>query len=127
VCRRKLRNRRYRGMSSEELTSEVVIEILKKNKEVLKKYGVKKIGLFGSFVRREQKGDSDLDFLVEFELNMFGENFKGLYRAFVDLANYLESLFSRKVELITNHSISPYIKPYIEKEIKWYETGLAVP
>ena len=64
--------------------------------------------------------------MVEFELSRFGENFKGLYEAFINLSNYLENLFGRKVELITNGSLSPYIQPYVEKEIKWYETGLPI-
>jgi predicted nucleotidyltransferase len=113
-------------MRTKKLTDKVILETLEKNKEILKKYGVKKIGLFGSFIRGEQKKNSDIDFLVEFELSQFGENFKGLYEAFMDLSNYLENLFRRKVELITKGSLSPYIQPYIEKEVKWYETELAI-
>lgn len=100
-------------MKSKKLAGKSILEILGKNKEVLKKYGVKRIGLFGSFVRGEQKRDSDIDFLVEFELSRFGENFKGLYETFIELSNYLENLFGRKVELITESGLSPYIKPCI--------------
>ena len=105
-------------MRVKKLTEKTILETLEKNKEVLKKYGVKRIGLFGSFVRGEQKKNSDIDFLVEFENPNFDD--------FMDLVFYLEDLFNRKVELITNGSISPYIQPYIEKEVKWYETELAV-
>ncbi len=105
-------------MRTKRLTGKVILEKLEKNKEVLKKYEVKRIGLFGSFVRGEQKKNSDIDFLIEFE----NPNFDN----FMDLVFYLEDLFGREVELITNGSISPYIQPYIEKEVKWYETGLAV-
>lgn len=93
--------------------------MLKENEAVLEKYSVKKIGLFGSFVRGEQKDYSDIDFLVEFEEPDFDK--------FMDLCFYLEELFGRKVELITNGSLSPYIEPYIEKEVKWYETKFALP
>jgi predicted nucleotidyltransferase len=41
--------------------------LLKEHKALLKKFKVKRIGLFGSYVRGEQKKDSDIDFLVEFE------------------------------------------------------------
>jgi len=89
------------------------MNMLKDHSEILQKYGVKRIGLFGSFVRGEQKKNSDIDFLVEFE--------KPVFENFMDLAFYLEELFGRKVELITNGNLSPYIQPYVEKEVKWYE------
>jgi hypothetical protein len=87
---------------------------LKKHKDLLKKYKVKRIGLFGSYVRGEQKKRSDIDFLVEFEEPNFDN--------FMDLAFSLEDLFRKKVELITNGNLSPYIQPYVEKEVRWYET-----
>ncbi|HHT9125228.1 MAG TPA: nucleotidyltransferase family protein [Candidatus Brocadiia bacterium] len=101
-------------MKTKKLTEKVILDTLTEQKEILKKYGVKRIGLFGSFVRGEQKEYSDIDFLVEFEKPSFDN--------FMDLAFYLEDLFGRKVKLITNGSLSPYIQPYVEKEIKWYET-----
>ena len=105
-------------MKTQELTSSRIIKELKKHHSVLEKYGVKKIGLFGSYIRGEQKKDSDIDFLVEFILPDFDN--------FMDLVFYLENLFGRKVELITNGNLSPYIQPYVEKEVRWYETKLAV-
>jgi len=105
-------------MRTKKLTVKEILKVLEKNKEVLKKYRVKRIGLFGSFVRGEQKKGSDIDFLVEFENPSFDD--------FMDLVFYLEDLFGRNVELITNGSISPYIQPYIEKEVSWYETELAI-
>lgn len=105
-------------MTNKKINSDEIIRILKENKNVLTKYGVKKIGLFGSFARGEQKDNSDIDFLVEFENPNFDD--------FMDLSFFLEDLFSRKVELITNGSLSPYIEQYIEKEVKWYETELAI-
>ena len=105
-------------MKVKKLTDKVILETLEKNKKTLIKYGVKKIGLFGSFVREKQKKNSDIDFLVEFEEPDFDN--------FMDLAFFLEDLFSRKIELITNGSLSPYIQPYIEKDVKWYETRFAI-
>ncbi|MEK6539417.1 MAG: nucleotidyltransferase family protein [Deltaproteobacteria bacterium] len=101
-----------------KLTDKIIIQTLKEHKEVLKGYGVIRIGLFGSFVRGEQKENSDIDFIVEFDRPNFDD--------FMDLVFYLEDLFGRKVELITNGSLSPYIQPYIEKEIKWYEAESAI-
>jgi predicted nucleotidyltransferase len=96
------------------LTDKEIVNLLKKHKDLLKKYKVKRIGLFGSYVRGEQKKHSDIDFLVEFEEPNFDN--------FMDLIFSLEDLFRKKVELITNGNLSPYIQPYVEKEVSWYET-----
>ncbi|MGA1795752.1 MAG: nucleotidyltransferase family protein [bacterium] len=104
-------------MKVKRLTEKEILKTLKQHSDTLKKYGVKRIGLFGSYVRGEQRDDSDIDFLIELEKPSFDN--------FMDLAFYLEDLFGKKVELITNGSLSPYIQPYIEKEIKWYDEELA--
>lgn len=97
-----------------KLTDKKIMSLLKKHNDILKKYKVRRIGLFGSYVRGEQKRKSDIDFLVEFEEANFDN--------FMDLVFSLEDLFSKKVELITNGNLSPYIQPYVEKEVRWYET-----
>ena len=53
------------------------MSLLKEHRDILKKYRVKRIGLFGSYVRGEQKRYSDIDFLVEFEKPTF-DNFMDL-------------------------------------------------
>jgi len=95
------------------LTSQEIGERLREHHDVLKKYTVRRIGLFGSFARGEQRQGSDIDFLVSFEEPTFDH--------FMELVFYLEQLFGREVELITDGSLSPYLKPYIEKEVQWYE------
>lgn len=100
--------------TKEELTDKKIMALLRKRNDILKKYKVKRIGLFGSYVRGEQKRYSDIDFLVEFEEPTFDN--------FMDLVFTLEDLFNKKVELITNGNLSPYIEPYVEKEVRWYET-----
>ena len=47
-------------------TKEKVLELIRLNRDKIRSYGVKRIGLFGSFVRGEQKPESDIDLLVEF-------------------------------------------------------------
>jgi predicted nucleotidyltransferase len=89
-----------------------VIDILKSHeREIKKRFGVKRIGLFGSFARGEQKDTSDVDILVEFE--------EPTNDHFMNLAFFLEDLFSRRVELVTPDSLSPYIAPYVKKEVVW--------
>ncbi len=98
---------------TKRLTDKEITKALREHNDILEKYQVKRIGLFGSYVRGEQKEDSDIDFLVEFEKPDFDN--------FMDLAFYLEDLLGKRVELITNGSLSPYIQPYVEKKVKWYE------
>jgi uncharacterized protein len=95
------------------LTEKEIMSALEERGDVLRKYTVRRIGLFGSYVRGEQRKRSDIDFLVEFEEPTFDN--------FMDLAFFLEDLFRRKVDLITEGSLSPYIRPYVEKEVRWYE------
>ena len=95
-----------------------IFDILKTQDEFLTNHHVKRIGLFGSFARGEEHPESDIDLMVEIETPDFNN--------FMDLSYGLEELFKRKVELITDGSLSPYIQPYVEKEVKWYETELAV-
>jgi len=101
-------------MKTKELTDKEIVNVINKNSDILKKYGVKKLELFGSYVKGEQKNDSDIDFLVEFNRSNFDN--------FMDLVFFLEDLFGKKVELITKGSMSPYIEPYVEKELIWSET-----
>jgi len=109
-------------MKSKTMNDETIIKILEQNNNILKKYKVKRIGLFGSYARGQQKKNSDIDLLVEFDLNMFGKDYQGLYDTFSELSHYLENLFGKKVDLIPDDSLSPYIKAYVNKDIKWYET-----
>ena len=90
-----------------------VFSLLIQNKEVIKSYGVNTLGVFGSFVRDEPDLNSDIDLLVEFDPE------KKTYRNFIGLVYYLEELLGRKVELVTPNSISPYIAPYIKKEVEY--------
>ncbi len=91
---------------------ENIIQILQNHKkEIEQRYSVKRIGIFGSYVRDKQKETSDIDILVEFHNPTFDN--------FMDLLFYLKDLFGKEVDLITSNSLSPYMKPFIEKEIVW--------
>ncbi len=67
--------------------------------ELVTKFSVKKMAIFGSFARNEQKRTSDVDILVEFS--------KPVGIEFIDLANYLESLLKRRVDLVSRNGIKP--------------------
>ena len=87
--------------------------ILQNNEKNIKSLGIKMIGLFGSYVRNEQKQKSDIDIIAEFHKD------RKTFDNFMNLALLLENLLGRNVELVTSESLSPYIKPYIMKEIEY--------
>ena len=75
--------------------------------------GVKRLGLFGSFVRGQQNANSDVDLLVEFEPG------KKTFDNFLQLCLFLEGLLGRHVELLTPESLSPFIGPRIMGEVEY--------
>ena len=90
------------------------IEILKSNEGLIKqRYGVKKIGIFGSFARSEAREGSDIDVLVEFESGC------KTFDNFMDLKFYLEDVFSRKVDLVTTDALRPQLKENILREVSY--------
>jgi len=95
------------------LTKDDIRKTIIQNKEILDKYKVKYIALFGSYARNEQRDDSDVDFLVEFEDNT--------YRNFINLVYEIESLLNKKVTIVTLKGMSPYILPHVLKEAEEIE------
>jgi len=91
----------------------MIIKKLKENMARIKCYGVKKIGLFGSFLRDEQKPESDIDILVEFE------DGKKTFDNYMELKFFLEDLFKCKIDLVLIDALKPYLKPYILKSVKY--------
>jgi len=91
-------------------------EILQKLHQLMsefKKLGVKKIGLFGSFVRNSQTPDSDIDILVEFDQD------KKTFDNFMQLSFVLDEALPYPVELVTKESLSPYLAPKILQEVEY--------
>ena len=93
-----------------------VLNLINSKKDEINKLGINKVGLFGSFSRGDQNPQSDIDLLVEF--NPGKKTFKN-YMGFVRLT---ENLFGREVEVVTPESLSPYLAPYIKREVKYVET-----
>lgn len=89
-----------------------VLQRLQEHQEELRALGVRRIGLFGSFVREEQTPESDVDVLVEFQPGQKS------FDHFMELAFLLEELFQRRVELVTPESLSPYLGPHILSEVQ---------
>lgn len=79
----------------------------------LRRFGVQRLGVFGSFVREQQQETSDIDVLVEFAPG------HKTFDNFMHLAFYLEDLFGRNVDLLTPESLSPYLGPQILREVEY--------
>ncbi len=87
-----------------------IVKILSQHKrEVIDKFKVKEISVFGSYARGESTEGSDLDILVEFYKPI------GLF-SFMDLEEYLEQLLGVKVDLVSKKALKPRIGARILKE-----------
>lgn len=95
----------------ERKTLEEIKKILKENQTVLReRFKVKEMGIFGSFVRGEQRKRSDVDILVEFE-----EVISLLKLA--SLENFLTDLIGMKVDVVPKEDIRPELKKRILEEV----------
>ncbi|MBF7081720.1 nucleotidyltransferase family protein [Desulfallas sp. Bu1-1] len=94
-----------------------ILTKIETNMTRIKSFGVKKIGLFGSFARGEQTNTSDIDILVEFYQD------QKTFDNYMDLKFYLEDLFGRKVDLVIAETIKPDLKPNITRSVR-YAQGL---
>jgi uncharacterized protein len=90
-----------------------VLERLISARRSIKARGVRRLGLFGSFVHGKQGDDSDVDLLVEFDPQ------RKSFDNFDSLANLLEEVLHRRVELVTTEALSPYLGPRILAETEY--------
>ena len=86
-------------------------EILKRNKRLLKRdFKIKNLGVFGSYVRGEQKNNSDVDILIEFSQT------PGLFD-FIRIENSLSALLKKRVDLVMKGALKPTIGKNILREV----------
>jgi len=94
-------------------TFEEIKEILQKNKQKFREqYGLKNIGIFGSYIRGEQVAESDLDILVELEKPIGFVKFMKLERA-------LSEILGVQVEIVTKKALKPHIGKRILQEVRY--------
>lgn len=80
------------------LTKEKIAEILReKYPYLIAKYGVKRLGLFGSYARGEQTEDSDVDLVAEFE--------RPIGLKFIEFAEYIENILGKKADILTPEGV----------------------
>lgn len=89
-----------------------IVEYLKKNKRFLyDRFGVTRIGIFGSFVRGDQVASSDIDMIVDIEKAR--KNIHSL----LQLKRYLEKELEKKIDLGFEHSLKPILRDKIKKQV----------
>ncbi|RMH01948.1 MAG: nucleotidyltransferase [Aquificota bacterium] len=91
-----------------------ILEALKAHKQELReRFGVLRIGVFGSVARGEETEGSDVDIYVELDLE------KMTLEKYLELIEYLENLLgAKKIDLLTRDSVETIRIPYIKEEIK---------
>ncbi len=89
-------------------TRDQVLKVIENNRTAIKRLGVKRLGLFGSYARKTQDDVSDLDFIVEFEKKSFD--------VYMELKILLEELFDTHVDLVLVNTIKPRLRTVILEE-----------
>jgi predicted nucleotidyltransferase len=93
-----------------QMRRDEALRILREHRAELDEMGVRSLALFGSVARDEAGPESDVDVLVEFaEPETFA--------TYMDAKFYLEDLFGRRVDLVTESGLRERIRPYVEREL----------
>jgi predicted nucleotidyltransferase len=91
-------------------TLQNILQILRQHKpELLRKYPISRLGVFGSYARQEATEKSDIDIIVEFSAPM-GLNF-------VAMADEIEALLGVKTDVVSRRGIKTKYLPFVEKDI----------
>jgi len=97
------------------ITRDEILRKLEENRETIRGFGVRRLGIFGSYARDEQKEASDMDFLVEFD--------DATLQNYLDLKEFLRGLFGCPVDLVFADAVKPRLRPIILSEVV-YAQGL---
>lgn len=87
-------------------------QVVGSHRKYLDELGVVSIGIFGSVARGEDRTKSDYDILVEFKKE------KKTFKTFTALCDFFDAYLGKNYELVTKEGLSPYIGPYILKEVE---------
>ena len=90
--------------------SEISGQIQGIREDLHQRFHVKKIGIFGSYSREEQREGSDIDLIVEFDIPI------GIM-AFVHLRNLLEETLGMRVDLVTPDGLHPLIREQVMRDV----------
>jgi predicted nucleotidyltransferase len=90
---------------------EILQRLQKRQEEMRQLFTVRRIGLFGSYLKGNESEKSDIDLIVDLSEPTFDH--------YMDLKFYLEALFERPVDLVLSDTIKPRLKPIIQKEVAY--------
>jgi len=95
------------------LTKYKILNTIQQHSEEIGAYGVKRVGIFGSYAKASQTAKSDIDLLVEFD--------KGTktFDNYMDLKFFLEKMFHRKVDLVIREALKTRIKDQVLSEVEY--------
>ncbi|RYA23318.1 hypothetical protein CRU96_08620 [Malaciobacter halophilus] len=97
------------------MTKEYIINYLKEHKnEFSQKFGITKLGLFGSYANNSATSSSDIDILIELENNL-----SDIYEKKLDFKNTLENHFNLSVDIAREKYLRPLVKKEILKEVEY--------
>lgn len=96
-----------------EWSAESILDFLRQNRDTLRSMGVKRIGLFGSFVRGEQHHGSDIDLLFSMENMTFSR--------WMDVWNFLEDHFGGDVDLVPEQDLRVELRASVLAEVRYVE------
>ncbi len=93
-------------------TKKQIIDFIKNNREYLTNhFHITKIGIFGSFARKEQSKDSDIDLLVEFK-----QGTENLWDLRLEIEDFFSKAFNRKTDIVRIKYLKPYAREAILNE-----------
>jgi predicted nucleotidyltransferase len=87
------------------MTRDDILATIAKHEGALRRLHVSELALFGSYVRGEERPDSDIDFVVELSEKTFD--------AYMDLKEFLENLFEKPIDLVMKSAIKPRLRDRI--------------
>jgi len=93
------------------MRKEEILKLLAQHKpELVRRFGINYLALFGSMARDEAQEGSDVDVMVEFEGKPTAKRYFGVQF-------YLEDLFECPIDLVQKDVVRPELKPYIERDL----------
>ena len=95
------------------LTGNKILKTIQLHSGQIKGYGVKRVGIFGSFAVSSQRSQSDIDVLVEFKAR------NKTFDNYMELKFYLEKIFRRKVDLVIKEALKTRIRRKVLSEVKY--------
>jgi predicted nucleotidyltransferase len=85
-----------------ELNRETILQTLERHRSELQQLGVRRLGLFGSYLHDRPRAGSDVDLLVRFDRPCFD--------SYMDTKLLLEQLLGRDVDLVTEEALKPAVR-----------------